>query len=60
LQLGRIGYVRGIESKLDEIAAANPAMAPFAAQLRAFVGRFELARYMAFLETLAGETMPSP
>jgi signal transduction histidine kinase/CheY-like chemotaxis protein/purine-cytosine permease-like protein len=51
-QLGRIGYVRGIEAKLDEIALAEPDMAAFAAYLRGLVRRFELARYMAYLEGL--------
>jgi signal transduction histidine kinase/FixJ family two-component response regulator len=53
LQLGRIGYVRGIEAKLDEIDDAEPAMAEFTAHLRELVARFELGRYMAYLETLA-------
>jgi CheY-like chemotaxis protein len=54
LQLGRIGYVRGIEAKLDEIDQAEPDMADFTAYLRDLVGRFELGRYMTYLETLAG------
>jgi signal transduction histidine kinase/ActR/RegA family two-component response regulator len=54
LQLGRIGYVRGIEAKLDEIAAADPETAEFTAYLRGLVRRFELARYMAYLETVTG------
>jgi signal transduction histidine kinase/CheY-like chemotaxis protein len=53
LQLGRIGYVRGIEAKLDEIDDSDPDMAAFTAYLRDLVGRFELARYMSYLETLA-------
>jgi CheY-like chemotaxis protein len=52
LQLGRIGYVRGIEAKLDEIADAEPETAGFAAHLREMVRGFELARYMACLESL--------
>jgi signal transduction histidine kinase/FixJ family two-component response regulator/purine-cytosine permease-like protein len=52
LQLGRIGYVRGIEAKLDEIDDAEPGMAEFTAYLRDLVGRFELGRYMAYLENL--------
>jgi signal transduction histidine kinase/DNA-binding NarL/FixJ family response regulator len=52
LQLGRIGYVRGIEAKLDEIDEAEPAMADFTAYLRDLIGRFELSRYMAYLENL--------
>jgi hypothetical protein len=46
--------VRGIEAKLDEIAAADPETAEFTAYLRGLVRRFELARYMAYLETVTG------
>jgi signal transduction histidine kinase/CheY-like chemotaxis protein/purine-cytosine permease-like protein len=52
LQLGRIGYVRGIEAKLSEIAEAEPETAAFAGHLRALVRGFELSRYMACLENL--------
>jgi hypothetical protein len=50
LQLGQIGYVRGIEAKLTEITEAAPETAEFTAYLRDLVRRFELARYMACLE----------
>jgi signal transduction histidine kinase/CheY-like chemotaxis protein/purine-cytosine permease-like protein len=52
LQLGRIGYVRGIEAKLSEIAEAEPAAEDFCAYLRDLVRGFELSRYMDCLETL--------
>jgi signal transduction histidine kinase/CheY-like chemotaxis protein/purine-cytosine permease-like protein len=52
LQLGRIGYVRGIEAKLDEIADTEPETDQFTGHLREMVRGFELARYMAFLEGL--------
>jgi signal transduction histidine kinase/FixJ family two-component response regulator/purine-cytosine permease-like protein len=52
IQLGRIGYVRGIEAKLNEITEAEPDKAEFTAYLRDLVRRFELARYMRYLETL--------
>ncbi len=52
LQLGRIGYVRGIEAKLTEITEAEPQMQEFTAHLRGMVRDFALTRYMAFLETL--------
>jgi hypothetical protein len=52
LQLGRIGYVRGIEAKLNEIAEAEPETAEFAGHLREMVRGFELSRYMACLENL--------
>ena len=53
LRLGRIGYVRGIEAKLDEIAAAEPQTAAFVAQLRGMVRGFEMVRFTATLEELA-------
>jgi len=52
LRLGRIGYVRGIESKLAEIAAAEPEAREFCGYLRDLLRGFELARYMECLETL--------
>lgn len=52
LQLGRIGYVRGIEAKLTEIAQAAPATSEFTAHLRAMVRDFALTQYMSFLESL--------
>ncbi len=56
LQLGRIGYVRGIEAKLAEIGAAEPDTAAFTAHLETMVRSFELKRYMAYLQTLPGLT----
>jgi CheY-like chemotaxis protein len=52
LQLGQIGYVRGIESKLSEIEQAEPDAADFCGHLRGMVRGFELARYMECLESL--------
>ncbi len=52
LRLGRIGYVRGIEAKLAEIEAAEPATAPFADHLRALVERFALGDFVSYLEAL--------
>jgi signal transduction histidine kinase/CheY-like chemotaxis protein/purine-cytosine permease-like protein len=52
LRLGRIGYVRGIESKLTEIEAAEPEAREFCAYLRELLRGFELGRYMDCLETL--------
>ena len=51
-QLGRIGYVRGIEAKLSEIAAEDATLAPFAGRLDEIVKRFDLKRYMSILEEL--------
>src|SRR4029077_16663824 len=39
-RLGRIGHVRGIEAKLKEIEAEDPAAAPFAEHLRTLVSNF--------------------
>ncbi|MGH6857511.1 MAG: hybrid sensor histidine kinase/response regulator [Methylocella sp.] len=49
LQLGRIGYVRGIEAKLKEWEAAEPEAAIFIALLRTLVRQFELKKYMEVL-----------
>jgi CheY-like chemotaxis protein/two-component sensor histidine kinase len=51
-QLGRIGHVRGIDAKLKEIEAENPANGPFAAHLRGLVSNFDLKRYMHVLENM--------
>jgi CheY-like chemotaxis protein len=51
-QLGRIGHVRGIEAKLKEIEAENPANKPLAVHLRTLIGNFDLKRYMNVLETM--------
>jgi signal transduction histidine kinase/CheY-like chemotaxis protein/purine-cytosine permease-like protein len=51
-QLGTIGYIRGIEAKLDEIAESEPAHRVIVADLRMLVRSFELKRYMATLEAL--------
>jgi signal transduction histidine kinase/CheY-like chemotaxis protein/purine-cytosine permease-like protein len=52
LQLGHIGYVRGIEAKLNAIAEAEPQTHEFCTHLRTLVRSFELAQYMACLEDL--------
>ena len=57
-QLGNIGYVRGIEAKLDEIVDANPAHSAIVADLRALVRNFELKRYMATVEALRDRVTP--
>jgi CheY-like chemotaxis protein len=51
-RLGRIGHVRGIHAKLEEMAAEHPANEPLATQLRALVSNFELKRYMNVLEAM--------
>jgi signal transduction histidine kinase/CheY-like chemotaxis protein/purine-cytosine permease-like protein len=53
LRLGRIGYVRGIEAKLDEIDAAAPEFAEFTGYLRELVGGFEIRKFVQYLERLS-------
>lgn len=50
--LGEIGYVRGIQLKLDEIGSEHPEHAEFVAQMRSLVDRFDLDQYMTTLKTL--------
>jgi hypothetical protein len=50
--LGRLGYVRAIQLKLDEIATELPEHADFVTHMRTLVDRFDLDQYMATLKTL--------
>ena len=52
LYLGRIGYVRGIHMKLDEIASGDAAHAAFVSRLRFHVLDFDMNQYMSALEAL--------
>ncbi|MCZ4094432.1 hybrid sensor histidine kinase/response regulator [Sinorhizobium psoraleae] len=54
IRLGEIGYVRGIEAKLTEIAL-NPENQAFAEAVRAYVRAFDLSGYDAFLKRLTAE-----
>ncbi|MCD1265862.1 hybrid sensor histidine kinase/response regulator [Shinella sumterensis] len=51
IRLGEIGYIRGIEAKLAEIAGV-PEHQSFAEAVRAYVQVFDLAGYDAFLKTM--------
>jgi signal transduction histidine kinase/CheY-like chemotaxis protein/purine-cytosine permease-like protein len=51
-RLGRIGHVRGIQAKLQEIEAEDPSNTPFAKHLRQLVANFDLKRYMNVLEAM--------
>jgi hypothetical protein len=51
-QLGRIGHVRGIQSKLTELESADPAAKPFAAHLRKLITNFDLKSYMQAIEAM--------
>ncbi|MGZ2455067.1 signal transduction histidine kinase/CheY-like chemotaxis protein [Rhizobium anhuiense] len=48
LRLGEIGYIRGIEAKLSDLAKVE-ANQPFTEQLRVYVAAFDLAGFMTFL-----------
>jgi len=54
LRLGEIGYVRGIEAKLADLAREEEHR-PFAEELGTYVQAFDLAGYMKFLSRLEGE-----
>ena len=51
-RLGRIGYIRGIQAKLDEIGDETPERRAFVDHMRALIADVDLARYMAALDTL--------
>jgi nitrogen-specific signal transduction histidine kinase/CheY-like chemotaxis protein len=51
IRLGEIGYVRGIEAKLAEIARSTDHL-PFTEAVRAYVQVFDLAGYDAFLKSM--------
>ena len=57
-RLGKIGYVRGIEAKLDEVAGTIPEHSTIIAELRGLVRNFELKQYMARLEDLLERAAP--
>ncbi|WP_064684811.1 hybrid sensor histidine kinase/response regulator [Rhizobium bangladeshense] len=48
LRLGEIGYIRGIEAKLSDLAKLE-ANRPFTEELRAYVAAFDMTGFMAFL-----------
>ena len=54
VQLGEIGYIRGIETKLAEMAA-DPAYRPFAEALGQYVKAFDMTGYARFLEGMRQE-----
>jgi len=54
LELGAIGYVKGIKQKLDEIDLMDPRYVPFTEQLRALVNRFRLAEYSDRIKGVQG------
>ncbi|WP_313198332.1 ATP-binding protein [Rhizobium sp.] len=54
LRLGEIGYVRGIEAKLADLAT-DETNRPFADELGLYLKAFDMAGYMKFLERLEKE-----
>ena len=56
-QLGRIGHVRGIQTKLQEIESEHPANAAFAAHLRQLIDKFDFKRYMSALQDTSPHQM---
>ena len=52
INLGQMGYIRGIQMKLDDLRVELPEHADFVVEMRALVDRFDLDQYMATLKTL--------
>jgi signal transduction histidine kinase/CheY-like chemotaxis protein len=59
IDLGRIGHIRGIQAKLDEIGADQPEHHAFVSQMRELVDRLDLEQYMTTLRTLQGHELRS-
>ncbi|NKF23048.1 ATP-binding protein [Solimonas marina] len=55
-QLGRIGHVRAIETRLREIAQSEPMHAGFVSRLQRMVANFDLKGYMTLLDEPPAET----
>jgi CheY-like chemotaxis protein len=51
-QLGLIGHVRGIQSRLREFEAQEPEAGPLVKALRAMVEKFDMKRYMTTIKGL--------
>ena len=54
LRLGEIGYIRGIEAKLADLAALDENQ-PFTTALRPYLQAFDLDGFLAFLKTFDDE-----
>src|SRR5882757_2355602 len=52
MRLGEIGYVRGIEEKLDELDTQSPRCQPLIGQLRTLAGSFDLRGFNATLAAI--------
>ena len=51
IRLGEIGYVRGIEAKLADLARSEENQ-PFTEAVKTYVQAFDLAGYADFLKTI--------
>ena len=60
LELGAIGYIKGIVGKLDEIEQQDPVYQPFTRELRELVKRFRLNDYSARLQALLHQAGEQP
>ncbi len=58
IHLGRIGYVRGMQAKLSEIAVAHPELGVFVGRMRTLVSNYDLNQYMAALEAVHHDDSP--
>ncbi len=56
--LALIGYVRGIRTRLDEMAAEDPPAAQALAALRTLVAQFRLDEFMAELDRMEAGSPP--
>jgi signal transduction histidine kinase/CheY-like chemotaxis protein/purine-cytosine permease-like protein len=52
IDLGQIGYVTAIHSKLDQIGTDHPEHSAFVAEMRSLIERFDLGQYMATLQAV--------
>ncbi|MEO6078639.1 MAG: ATP-binding protein [Steroidobacteraceae bacterium] len=55
-QLGLIGHVRGIQSRLRDVEAQEPQALPLVQALRGMVEKFDMKRYMTTIEGLREST----
>jgi signal transduction histidine kinase/CheY-like chemotaxis protein len=55
IRLGQIGYMRGIQNKLNAIESASPAHGDFVSYMRVISDGFNLKRYVAVLESFRSD-----
>ncbi|MBN7823241.1 response regulator, partial [Bowmanella yangjiangensis] len=59
-ELGALGYIRGIQQRLDDIDQRNPACASFTASLRSLVKHFQLDEFNRQLKEAEHECAAPP